>query len=261
MTTRVKFGHKDDFVYKRKKFFAKPDFTLRLDDIEGARSRKRTIHLGKRCTNPLNPRYKLPTEKSFLKLGKGSETETFKTTRTWFHDNSDIEKSSHTPYPVKIRENNFGDKIIERARQTADYRFCTERPNSLQVRDINYESVGTNKFRTNRHLNHSNPCQPEYLWDTQHSRGKKIGHVEKSISTKRIRNLNLKPKSNSDIHGATVVPGKYERTRKIRSPTDISDIQFAQASTKNKFVTKRTVCPLNPIYSEYNNDQPLDTPR
>jgi len=251
----VKFTRQNSgYVYKRKNFFSKPDFTLRLDDIEGARPRPRKNHLGKRCTNPLNPNYILPTDKSFDRTCY--QNEGLQKTRTWFHQNTDIEGSSCTLLPRKIGENNYGSKVVERARQTRSRKVVRD---PLQIRDINYNTDNVHMFRTSR--NPTNPVQPEYLWDSTHSKNALLGHIEKSVSTRKIRNLNIKSKRNSDIPGATVVHNRYERTRKARNPADISDITGAQASTKKRFRTKRQTCPLNPVYSHHNYFQPLDTPR
>lgn len=232
----------NDINSKRTFFYEKPDFTLKLDDIEGARPKRRTSHMGKRCVNPLNPEYSLPTF-----------TPVDPIIPRFRRDNisiSDIERTRPKPLPKKIKEINYGEKVIERSRRKA-YQRSNVVLDSLDVSDINNYHIGYNAFRTKRINNPINPNQPIYNWDNRTS-----GVVNGSTSKVLIRSLNKKDTSlcTQDISGAEVKPDRWRRTYSRSFGTQ--DIDGAQSSTIRRGFrhSKRTTNPLNPRY------QPLDTP-
>jgi len=106
----------NDINSKRTFFYEKPDFTLKLDDIEGARPKRRTSHLGKRCVNPLTPEYSLPTFKHVEPIIPRFRRDNINI--------SDIEKTTPKPLPNKIREINYGEKVVERSRRKASEIEC-----------------------------------------------------------------------------------------------------------------------------------------
>lgn len=234
-----------DINSKRKYLTQKPDFTLRLDDIEGARPKPKHYNLGKRCVNPLDPVYDLP---KFTPPPIPSTK--------FLRDNiqiKDIEYAQPTPLPRKIRENNHGQKLIERAKSRSYERRPECMLNSLRVRDINRDPIGRSVFRTNR--NPTNPNQPQYSWDLNHAKIPQ-GHIYGSTSTKLIRNLKKTKDFNlrtTDILGAQVQKEQWKRNYN-RDFNRTQDIFGAQASTKKRFRTRRCVNPIQPKYKR------LDTP-
>jgi len=231
----------NDINYKRTFFYEKPDFTLKLDDIEGARPKRRTSHMGKRCVNPLNPEYKLPSFKQVDPLVPQF--------RRCNIDIADIEKTQSKPLPKKIREINYGEKVIERSRRKS-YQRTNVFLDSLDVSDINNYHIGYNAFRSKR-LGKTDPNQPVYNWNNRTS-----SQVKGSTSRVLIRSLNKKDTSlcTQDIKGAEVVHDRWRRTYLRNFET--LDIDGAQASTSVRGFKKsrRVTNPLNPRYKL------LDTP-
>lgn len=231
----------NDINSKRTFFYEKPDFSLRVDDIDGARPKRRTSHLGKRCVNPLNPEYTLPSYKPVQPI--------IPRFRRCNIQIKDIEKTQPASLPKRIRSNNYGDKIIGRSRRKA-YKRTNTILDSLDVSDINNYHIGFNAFRTTRP--ETNPNDPVYSWDKRTS-----GHVKGSTS--KVLHRNLKKQHNylstQDISGAEVVHDRYRRNYTKTFQT--LDIDGAQASTTGRdFSSKSRRC-TNPLTPKY---ETLDTP-
>lgn len=234
-------------INRKRKFYTnnKPDFTLRLDDIEGARPTPQHYNLGRRCVNPLVPEYDLP------KFTAPPIPQT-----KFLRDNiqiQDIAYAQPLPLPKKYRTNNYGQKIIERSKTKSYERKQENMLDSLSVRDINYCPIGRSLFRTGRAP--SNPNVPEYSWDLKHAK-RKQGFITGSTSTKLIRDTNKVKDFNlrtGDINGAQVTKNQWKRNYN-RDFNNTKDILGAQHGTRKRFKTKRCVCPLRPRY------KPLDTP-
>ena len=228
------------------------DLSLTTEDIDGARSRKRGF-VTKRCTDPLDPMYTLPTcvsppavvipgligavPTNFTADIAGSAPRKLHRDRSYPRDPldiSDIEIAPHAHARLKLM------------------RISGPNSNSLDVTDINHQGHKRPAFRK------TNPLDPEYtisttsMWNpTQKTDPIRIGPVEKSRP--RIMKA-TEPSSKTPVTGAH--PQRYVgRLRHSSVGPDIIKMEAKLIPTasgsgtlKKGIVTRRSVNPLDPNY-------------
>lgn len=226
----------------------KPDNTLNVNDIDGAKHRVRDKFLfTKRIVDPLAPTYPLPA----YTIPEAPQTKFIRDAL----DASDIEgtkpktsKSTRMSSTILSTEDVEGAQASWRPKH-ARVRSEAEPHDILKVDDISR--------RTHRHIDHTfrvtNPCDPVYVVN-----GMEVADDPKYVKPKK--NPDFIPQTHllktRDIDGA--YPGwvpphvcnpPIEQRREFRNTNFIGDIEGAASDTiKHSIITNRCTHPLMPTY-------------
>lgn len=234
----------------------KPDRQLYHDDIDGSNCRNKWLFRTKRCVNPLEPEYTLP---SFVAAPAVAP----KFTRD-SHDVSDIEGTKSRPlFPLAQRKNHLVEDI-EGAQSGWKPRHVRARQDAPPLdHSLNVSDITAGGFRTRRE---TNPLAPSY-------RVNGMDVVDDPIKSKprtlpKARDSPFYSLTTADIEGAQSgwrplpqVNPPIEARRHFRNTNFMGDIPGAQADTvKHSICTDRHVNPLNPVYASLDGE-PLANPQ
>eukprot|EP00903_Cladosiphon_okamuranus_P013663 g12724.t1 len=234
----------------------KPDRQLYHDDIEGSKPRNKFLFRTKRCVNPLEPEYTLP---SFVV----DPTVAPKFTRDSY-DVSDIEGTKSKPlYPLVQRHNHLVDDI-EGAQSGWKPRHQRARHESAPLDHcLNVSDITGGGFRTRRV---TNPLTPSYRVNGMDVADDPVKTRPRGLP--KAKDGPFYPLTTADIEGAA--PGwrplpqvnpPIEARRHFRNTNFLGDVPGAQADTvKHSICTERHINPLNPVYASLDGE-PLANPQ
>eukprot|EP00752_Nemacystus_decipiens_P013439 g11902.t1 len=234
----------------------KPDRQLYHDDIEGSKPRNKFLFRTKRCVNPLEPEYALP---SFVI----APTVAPKFTRDSF-DVSDIEGTKSRPlYPLEQRHSHLVDDI-EGAKSGWKPRHQRARHEASPLDHcLNVSDITGGGFRTRRL---TNPLTPSYRVNGMDVADDPVKTRPRALP--KAKDGPFYPLTTADIEGAA--PGwrplpqvnpPIEARRHFRNTNFLGDVPGAQADTvKHSICTERHVNPLNPVYAGLDGE-PLANPQ
>eukprot|EP00357_Protocruzia_adherens_P027080 CAMPEP_0114998538 /NCGR_PEP_ID=MMETSP0216-20121206/15566_1 /TAXON_ID=223996 /ORGANISM="Protocruzia adherens, Strain Boccale" /LENGTH=672 /DNA_ID=CAMNT_0002363153 /DNA_START=143 /DNA_END=2162 /DNA_ORIENTATION=+ len=237
----------DDIEGSKPKTFYKPvnygERLLATNDIEGSKPiPKNHFKTTRSPGNPLDPQYKLPT------------VEQRAVTPPKFIRNNmavdDIDKAQPNRYHRFLGRKTNDISDIDGASPKSSQHRTSDRPNLMDVKDINYDQRSPSAGRG------YNPLDPVYETTDEYGRKIKIGAIDGS-KPKALPKKRQNPSSSlntNDIAGATsgtkgVGPAGKNR-RDYRKTNDISDLAGASAGSLKKCrETTRCTNPLDPTYS------------
>lgn len=209
-------------------YINRPEFRLMTKDIEFAQPSSKEFKTNRIGHNPLVPVYNLPkfevrpiTPPRFIRDSINP---------------TDIEGTKSNSYFKWCTRDSIGVKDIDGARPKPEK--VLKKPDLIDPKDINNEWI----FRSKRSVN---PLVPEYAHRDEEGRLAKIGFVDGSRPKVLVRTATVphtRHLISCDIDGArtgTVGVGPLgTRVRKnARSPTDISDIEGANAGSLRRRMT------------------------
>ena len=162
-----------DICLKKRVFANKPDFSLDIRDIEGARAKKsrRDGYGTCRETDPLNPKYRLASVPPPRRANPDPISSNLVRNSM---DISDIEGAQ----PKKRREMRMKMKREIEIEIDSKQKTKRKKRDSLQVGDINRDKSGTSHWRGGNRI--TNPLDPIYRFD----RHRITGVSKKSIHNK-----------------------------------------------------------------------------
>lgn len=224
------------------------DYTLHLDDIEGAHPKPYTFKT-QRLVDPMNPEYKLPTtqlaahpQPKFVRdaYSIGDIEGTAPRPRFRF-----AERENHEVHDIEGAQSGWRPRH-ERVRREGDPR------DGLDVRDIN--DVG---FKTQRV---SDPLRPQHFVNGMAIADDMVATMPKSLPKKKDGpTYSL---TTQDIEGAQCgwkppheMQPPIEMRRHFRNTNFVGDIAGAQPDTVTHAIrTNRVSNPLNPVYRSLDGD-------
>lgn len=229
------------------------DLSLTTEDIDGAKSRKRAFTT-KRCTDPLDPHYKLPSYEICPVAIKPEPVGTIPTNYV-----ADIDRCHprliHRPRAVSLDTLDVSDiPFAQPGYRRSQYRRISGRvPDQLSVQDINNGSSRALRARN------TNPLDPVYIlstkdtWKGRESPSESIGPISESKPRLRVNNA-LPVHSQGSIEGSS--PQRFvgclphsslgKGDHPIRAPAIPTGSR--SGSLRRGLVTKRETNPLDPNY-------------
>lgn len=229
------------------------DLSLTTEDIDGARPRRRAFTT-KRCTDPLDPYYKLPSYEECPPVESPQPIGTIPTNYV-----GDIEKchprAVHRARAVSNDSLNISDIPFAKPgyRRSHHLRIATRFPDQLSVQDINEGG--------SRHLKarNTNPLDPVYeistknTWKGGNEGSGSIGPIEMSKPRSRV-NLSSPAHVQEKIEGSSpqrfvgcIAQSSLGECGITRPPAPLPS-GSRSGSLKRGVVTKRTTNPLDPNY-------------